>query len=60
VSPIMISVNVFPPDSPCFTNIFRCEAIAPGEPSVIINDNYKLFILLAEGAHKALEKISMH
>jgi hypothetical protein len=60
VSPTILIVNVLPPDSPYITNIFRCEAIAPGEPSIVINDNYKPFILLAEGAHRALEEISMH
>jgi hypothetical protein len=59
VSPIMLGVNVFPLGSLYFTNILRCEAIVPGEPSIVINDNYKLLILLAEGAHKALEKVSI-
>jgi hypothetical protein len=55
----MLGVNVFPLGSLYFTNILRCEAIVPGEPSIVINDNYKLLILLAEGAHKALEKVSI-
>jgi hypothetical protein len=60
VSPIMLGVNVLPPDSLYITNILRYEAIAPGEPSVVINDDYKPLVLLVKGAYKALEKVSMH
>jgi hypothetical protein len=39
VSPTMLGVNMFPPDSPYFINFFRCEAIVPDEPSIVINNN---------------------
>jgi hypothetical protein len=60
VSPIMLGVNVLPPGSLYFTNILRCEAIAPGEPSIVINDDHKPLVLLAEGAHRALEEVSIN
>jgi hypothetical protein len=60
VSPTMIGVNVLPPGSPYITNFLYCEAIAPGESSVIIDDDQEPFVLLAEGAHRALEEVSMH
>jgi hypothetical protein len=39
VSPIMMGVNVFSLGSLYITNILRYEAIVPGEPNVIINDD---------------------
>jgi hypothetical protein len=60
VSPTMISVNVLPLDSPYITNVLVREAIAPREPSIVIDNDQEPFVLLAEGAHKALEEVSMH
>jgi hypothetical protein len=60
VSPIIMSINELPPGYPYITNIFRCEAIAPEESSIVINDNQKPFVLLAESAYKIFEEISMH
>ena len=60
VSPTMMGVNVLPPGSPYITDFLRCEAIAPGESSVVIDDDQESFVLLAECAHRALEEVSMH
>jgi hypothetical protein len=60
VSFAMISINKLPPDCLYFINVPICEIIAPGEPSIVIDDDQELFVLLAEGAYKTFEKISMH
>jgi hypothetical protein len=60
VSPTMMGVNELPPGCPYITYILRREAITPGEPSIVINDDQEPFVLLAEGAYRALEEVSMH
>jgi hypothetical protein len=39
VSPTIIGINVFPSGSPYITDFLRCEAIAPGESNIIIDNN---------------------